>query len=74
MARRARLIITREREKSWGGPLIRPYKALLRPIFGTTLGAFLGILGFILEVLGGAQSALDYKEALKGHIRPLRAL
>ena len=33
---------------------------------GTTLGAILGILGLILGVLGGAQSALDYKEALSG--------
>ena len=36
--------------------------------------AILGILVLILKVLGGAQSALDYKEALKGLIRPLRAL
>ena len=38
-------------------------KALLRLILRTTLGAILGILGLILRVLGGAQSALDYKEA-----------
>ena len=31
---------------------------------GTTLGAILEILGLILGVLGGAQSALDYKEAV----------
>jgi hypothetical protein len=32
---------------------------------GTTPGEILEILGLILGVLGGAQSALDYKEALK---------
>ena len=30
---------------------------------GTTLKAILGILAFILGVLGGAQSALDYLES-----------
>ena len=54
-----------------GGLRPPPAKALLRPILGTTLGAILGILGLILRVLGGAQSALDYKEALKG---PYKAL
>ena len=48
MARRARLII------------MGSIKALLRPILGRTPGVILGILGFILGVLGGAQSALDY--------------
>ena len=38
-------------------------KAVLGLILGMTLEAILGILGLILGVLGGAQSALDYIEA-----------
>jgi len=57
VARRARLIIM---GSSWGIQKAS-LRALLRPILGTTLGVILVILGLILRVLGGAQSALDYK-------------
>ena len=51
-----------------GGSIKAPRRlSLLKPILGTTLEAILGILGLILGILGGAQSALDYK---KGYLAP----
>ena len=46
--------------------LISVRKALFW-LLGLILGLILGVLGLILRVLGGAQSALDYK----GNIRPI---